>query len=192
MSSQSSSSGGIGILIHELFLDHGGASAQKFHAWRAYTADFLEDAFGPRNPWRPRGQLRSQLVSELVELLSRYSASGKNVAALTQQLDGIVDKAVSLAWLMAKSRAYWVCNMPACQNTRLPHGFVYMKETMKVEAQINGGRLGVVDLIGRPSLLKYGDSNGEQYDTYVVFEKADALVYKGSNPKSADPDYVAG
>lgn len=63
---------------------------------------------------------------------------------------------------------------------------------MKVEAHLSGGRPGVVDLVGRPSLLKYGDSNGEQYDTCVVFERADTLVYKGNKPKSADSDYVAG
>lgn len=172
--------------------DHGGASPKKFHAWRAYTADFLEDAFGLRNPWRPRGQLRSQLVSELVELLSRYSTSGKNDAHLTQQLDGVVDKAVNLAWLMAKSRAYWVCSLPTHPETKLPHGFIYMKEIMKVETHLIGGRRGVVDLVGRPSLLKYGDSTGEQYDTYVVFEKANAVVYEGNKSKSADSDYVAG
>lgn len=62
---------------------------------------------------------------------------------------------------------------------------------MKVKTYLEGGRRGVVDLVGRPSLLKYGDSNGEQYDTHVVFEKAEVLAFEGNKPKKADANYVA-
>lgn len=170
---------------------YSGASPQKFHAWRAYTADFLEDAFGSRALWRPNGTKRPLLVGNLVELLSRYSTSGPgNVAALTPQLEDVVDKAVNLAWVMAKSRAHWVCSFPTCPQTNKPHSFVYRREYVKVEKSLQGGRRNVVDLIGRPSMLKWGDSSGEQYDTCVIVDKAAALVFGGTKPNNADTEYM--
>lgn len=148
------------------------------------------DAFGARTPWSPGGTARLAMVAELVDLLSRYSTSdADNVATLAQRLDDVVDKAVNLAWVMAKSRAYWVCSMPTCPQTKLPHGFVYQKEFIKVDKYLQGGRQNVVDLVGRPAMFKYGDSKGEQYDTCTVVEKAAALVFKKST-KDTDPDYM--
>lgn len=72
----------------------------------------------------------------------------------------------------------------------MPHGFIYNKGYMKVEQYLAGGRRDIVDLIGRPSMLKYGDSNGEEYETYVVVVKAVALVYEGKKPKTADPSFL--
>ncbi|KAJ4391812.1 hypothetical protein N0V93_005432 [Gnomoniopsis smithogilvyi] len=178
-------------LIRDRAYNNGGASPQKFHAWRAYTADFLQDVLGPRLPWGPHGKMRSLLVGEFVELLSRYSTLGaSNVAALTQELDNVVDKAVNLAWLMAKSRAYWVCSFPICPRTKSPYGFIYNKDHIQVKEHLEGGRRGMVDLVGRPGLFKHGDSDGKQYDTHVVVKKAVALVYEGKKPKAADLDYV--
>lgn len=171
----------------------GGASPQKFHAWRAYTADFLEDAFGPRTPWSRTGVLRKELVEDLAELLSRYSTSGAgNVANLMTQLDNVVDKAINLAWVMAKSRAYWVCCIPKCPETKRPYGFIYQTESVKVQQRLEGGRRNIVDLVGRPSLCKYGDSNGQHYDTSIVVEKAVAVVFEGKKPNDADASYVEG
>lgn len=98
---------------------------------------------------------------------------------LESDLEGIADKAFQLASAMARSRAHWVCRMSDPRVNRL-HTFKIKNDRMNDvdlwEEDEGHGKSTIVDLIKTPMLLKFGNSDGQNYDQCRVFKKADVVV----------------
>lgn len=170
---------------------NGNTSKEEYHAWRSFTAHFLEKAYRNQTPWDQGFKLRDSFEEILVELLTRYSNS-KGGPRVSNEVKSIVHQAVTLAKLMAKCRTHWQCIIPKCSKTDLPYNFKYRQVDMKVEEWLPGGRRNDVDLVVRPMMIKSGDRvNGEErYDLHAVKKKARVLVCLGAKarPKEEDPD----
>lgn len=114
----------------------------------------------------------------MVSLLVDHSVV-KEVAELGAALEGIADHAFHLASAMARSRAYWVCTMKDPRGGGL-HGFKIKSDRMDDvdlwDEDEGHGKSTMVDLIKTPMLLKYGNSDGQNYDQCRVFKKAEVVV----------------
>lgn len=98
---------------------------------------------------------------------------------LESDLEGIADKAFHLASAMARSRAYWVCCVRDPRVGKL-HDFKIKNDRMDDvdlwEEDEGYGKSTIVDLTKTPMLLKFGNSDGQNYDQCRVFKKADVVV----------------
>lgn len=134
-------------------------------------------------PWRSGGTSHGKLVEEMLDLVSRYSCSGtKDEDSLKRQLGHIVDDAVALSCVMAKSRALWFCCMTERWKGLKRFGFQMRKDSMDFVrgpgGKLTGGeRRGFVNLIVQPAFLKFGTGRGEQYEKCKVVHKAGVVAY---------------
>lgn len=98
---------------------------------------------------------------------------------MESDLDGIADKAYQLASAMARSRAHWMCRMTDPRVKKL-HGFKIKNDRMEDvdlwEEDEGYGKSTIVDLTKTPMLLKFGNSDGQNYDQCRVFKKAEVVV----------------
>lgn len=95
-------------------------------------------------------------------------------------LDDVAEHAFKLATAMATSRAYWVCSMRDPQGGKELHGFKIKKERMYDvdlwDEEDGHGKSKIVDLVKTPMLLKFGNSDGENYDQCRVIKKAEVVM----------------
>lgn len=98
---------------------------------------------------------------------------------LESGLDGIADKAYELATAMARSRAYWVCSMKDPRIGTL-HSFKIKNDRMDDvdlwDEDEGYGKSMTVDLVKTPMLLKFGNSDGQNYDQCRVVKKAEVVM----------------
>lgn len=145
---------------------------------------------GCHDIWKETGQERVGLVDHLINLLLRFHVTGSE-DDLKRPVDTIVEKAVDLACLMSRSRAFWVVTMNAVTRTPTVHdynvsrrfGYQVNEEHTKVvrlirtgegsDEQVNQSK---VSLVVRPLVLKWGDSSGWHYDTCTVMEHREVIA----------------
>ena len=149
---------------------------EAFYAWRSSTAHFLSNNLKGPGSWGKGGDKRQEFV-EGTEALLLYHAVKRDSNLLQQQLEGIAEHAFELAKAMACSRACWVCTMEDPRIKAL-HGFKIKTDRMeKVELWDEDVEYAkIVDLVVAPMLLKFGNSNGENYGTCRVFNKAQVVM----------------
>lgn len=132
---------------------------------------------GPTS-WGENGPYRAAFVEELTSLVLDHSVV-KAQDQLENGLDSIADHAFQLATAMARSRAHWVCVMKDPRIIKL-HGFKIKTDRMEDvdlwEEDEGHGKSTIVDLIKTPMLLKFGNSNGEDFDKCQVVKKAQVVV----------------
>lgn len=155
---------------------------EEFYAWRALTGNFLAKNYKRSASWGEGGDEREEFVDEMASLLLDHSVV-KVVAELEAALEGIAEHAFRLATAMATSRACWICSMKGPAVKEL-HGFKIKTDLMDDvdlwDEDEGNGKSETVDLVKTPMLLKYGNSDGEDYDQYRVFKKA-AVVMKAND-----------
>lgn len=151
---------------------------EEFYNWRTLTANFLKKHYKGPTSWGPDGPRRDQFVDETVSLLLDHSVV-QDEDKLQGGLDCIAEQAYELATAMARSRAYWVCTMRDPRVGQL-HGFEIKADRMDdVDLWKEGKnveRSTTVDLVKTPMLLKFGNSNGQNYDQCRVVKKAEVVV----------------
>lgn len=149
-----------------------------FHTWRALTGHFLANFYKESTSWGEDGSRREEFVEEVTSLLLDHSVV-KQQAKLESGLDGIADKAYELATAMARSRAYWVCSMKDPRIEKL-RGFKIKNDRMDDvdlwDEDEGYGKSMTVDLVKTPMLLKFGNSDGQNYDQCRVVRKAEVVV----------------
>ncbi|KAG6355247.1 hypothetical protein INS49_004329 [Diaporthe citri] len=158
--------------------NHTSGAVEEFYAWRTLTAHFLASHYKGPISWGEGGERREQFVEEMASLLLDHSVI-KRQNELESGLDGIADKAFHLATAMACSRAYWVCTTRDPRIGKL-HGFKIKTDRMDDvdlwDEDEGHGKGTTVDLVKTPMLLKYGNSDGQNYDQCRVVRKAEVVV----------------
>lgn len=168
------------------------AGFEEFYAWRSMTAHFLRNK--KTVAWGEGGPKREEFVAVAVELLLDHSVV-KHKDKLEGRLDEIADKACELAMAMARSRAGWVCAMKEPRINML-HGFKIKKDSMDDVELWNDGdehsKTITVDLVQTPMLVKYGNTNGENYDNCVVVKNAQVVTMaKETTEETTGRDWAA-
>lgn len=98
-----------------------------------------------------------------------------------------MDKAVTLACQMARSRAFWAVTMNELKPTPTVHdynsddryGLPVVEEHTKVECtDCPGKRVSKtkVSMIVRPLQIKWGDSSGHGYENYLVMRRREVVA----------------
>ncbi|KAK8061904.1 hypothetical protein PG994_008270 [Apiospora phragmitis] len=101
------------------------------------------------------GENKDIFVGELVELLSSYT-------------DGMEE---------CETKAHYTVRLGNRLYTDKYYGFNVKPASMRNLHPINGDSDEIVQLVVRPALLKFGDSEGEDYDVTTVLEKA-RVIYE--------------
>lgn len=117
-------------------------------------------------------------MQEVASLLLDHAVV-KDQDQLESDLDGIANKAYELATAMALSRAYWVCTMRDSRIGKL--GDFKIKTDRMDDIDLwdedeGHGKSTTVDLVKTPMLLKYGNSDGQNYNQCRVVRKAEVVV----------------
>lgn len=106
--------------------------------------------YGDNGAYGSGGRLQHELANEMVRLFGRYS-SYVDTNDLKLHFIGIIEKAVDVARLMARSESRYVC-CPADKAQGL-HGMELDENLMQIESENPSGD-GKVELIVSPALLK--------------------------------------
>lgn len=154
--------------------------------------------------WKAEGELRVNLVQNLFDILFKFR-NAKVEGQLRSDLNNIVGKAVELARLMAKSRAFWAVNQMSLQpratlldydlaDTRRYHSFdvlkkftnvKYYRERIQEDNDDEGDKRLNVDLVVRPMLIKWGDTSGQDYHVRHTMHRREVIA---SPYQSADQE----
>lgn len=136
--------------------------------WRSVTGELFHATNGIN------GTHRDVLIRELLRSLVRWNTLPMQEFHRCVQV--MVDKTLELACIFARSKAYYrFWDGPAQKHDGgTADEFLIMAEYME---ECGGDRSGgqVVDLILSPARVKFGNSEGQDYDEYVVLAKANVV-----------------
>ncbi|POS71893.1 hypothetical protein DHEL01_v209712 [Diaporthe helianthi] len=153
-------------------------NSSQFHAWRAMTAQFLFANYTGPTPWGKNGTRRQEFIKDTADMICKFAATDER-EALEEALDEIAEHAYQLAKAMARSGAHWACTMKE-PNTNKLHGFKIKTSLMVDEELWNEedatSKSVMVDLVVAPMLLKYGNSNGQDFGNCRVVERAKVVT----------------
>jgi len=147
-------------------------SLEDFHQWRVQTASMMFSKYGLDS-----GRVDS--IAERLESILRAYQSGSFFEGDCTSLRELVEKAAYLDAELSRSRAcYWIYmhqpdEMSAKQDqpkSRPKYGFPFNSDYMADESTDSTSRAkrGLVNLVISPTVLKVGDSRGENYDVGLV------------------------
>ncbi|KAI7782214.1 hypothetical protein LA080_013759 [Diaporthe eres] len=151
---------------------------EQFYAWRTLTAHFLSNNYKTPTSWGEGGSRREEFVQDVALLLLDHSVI-KDQEKLETGLEGIAEKAYELSTAMACSRAYWEC---AVRDPRVGDLYGFRIKTDRMDdidlwdEDEGHGKSTTVDLVKTPMLLKYGNSDGQNYNQCRVVRKAEVVV----------------
>ena len=123
-----------------------------YYAWRAQTGQLLELVYGNEDDLESAPRRRDHITTEMMERLGRYS-SCLDENSLKNQFSNIVEKAASLAKVMAQSESRYTI-----QRSQATNGTYYDQHldedimTVVLEEESGNGR---VSLVATPGLAKW-------------------------------------
>ncbi|KAK8075483.1 hypothetical protein PG997_010146 [Apiospora hydei] len=124
---------------------------------------------------------RAKLVKETMKVLDPYTHR-HNLLACQQEINTIIKIAVNLAYSMAMTKAHYVVRLNHGLYASEYHGFNFKPGSMtKIEEDEDKDwndppEAGKVHLAVRPALIRYGTSEGEDYDVTKVIAKAQVIT----------------
>ncbi|KAH9907571.1 hypothetical protein F4778DRAFT_777995 [Xylariomycetidae sp. FL2044] len=155
-------------------------TAQKeYHEWRSRTGDLLDTHFGVEK------QRQEQIATRLFNALRPFIPDTcRDSAGVQRFLSDIAVKATKLARIFAKVRPAYKCMR---SQEDLVYGMKFDSSWMEAIESRPGC---LVSLIVSPALIRWGDSEGEDYDQHEVLASARVLCLTKPKPQSDDKNVV--